>query len=318
MASLQSLPDEIVEAAEIDGASRFAGPAPRLSAAPEAGDHRHGADVDVLDVQQLRLCLADDGGGARALHQRHGDGGLHQGLHRGAHRLQLGRRRRHGDDHDRLRHHLSARHRRARTEGGLLTWRAWPSSRAAPPQAPARPPRRLEPRRRGRHPRHDARGAVRPRLSDGLGHRRLVPHAGDDVRVERLRATRSTTTSRCSRPSSRGAIFNSMFLCLVSVADLDVRLRDRGLCVLAQALPRQGVRVRRGAARPDVPVDHPGHAAVHPVRAHGPAEQPSRHDLRLCRGHDPVLDLPAGRLSRERAAHAWTRRRSSTAARSSR
>ena len=69
---------------------------PRDHPPPQAGDHRDDADVHLLDLQQFRLRLADHGRRPRPLHQRHGDRGVHEGVHRRPARLQLRRRHRHG------------------------------------------------------------------------------------------------------------------------------------------------------------------------------------------------------------------------------
>ena len=58
--------DELIEAARIDGANRLQLMRHVYLPHLQAGDRRDGADVDVLDLQQLRLRLADHRRGARA------------------------------------------------------------------------------------------------------------------------------------------------------------------------------------------------------------------------------------------------------------
>ena len=81
LASLQSLPHELIEAAEVDGATKWQ--KLRYVIIPHL---KPAIIVMVLlstfwTFNKLRLCLAHHRSRARSLHQRHGDRGLHQSLH---------------------------------------------------------------------------------------------------------------------------------------------------------------------------------------------------------------------------------------------
>jgi multiple sugar transport system permease protein len=70
IASLQSLPGELVDAARGRRRHPLAGHTLHLSATPEACDCGHGADVDVLDLQQFHLCGAHHRRRSGALYRR--------------------------------------------------------------------------------------------------------------------------------------------------------------------------------------------------------------------------------------------------------
>ena len=146
LASLKAIPAELLEAASVDGATQAPERVARGAAPPHAGRRGHDAHVDLLDLQQLRLRLADHGRRARPLHERHGDRGVPEGVRRRPHGLQLGGRHRHGRDHDRVRAPLSpvrgAARAHARSSDGGRGRRAHRRSRpcrgpgrAAPPAA---------------------------------------------------------------------------------------------------------------------------------------------------------------------------------------